>query len=122
MRGRDDVRAVVVHARVDRERGAVHLGFAVHDVALRVDQDQIRSADVSEVEPERIDPEALGLFGVARGDVARDAFIEAVAREQAERRGELLFAVEPLGGDGLGLLLEAGGFEELWRGHAYEVA
>ncbi len=37
----------------------------------------------------------IGALGIARGDVSGDSFIEAKAREKAERAGEFLFAVAP---------------------------
>lgn len=40
----------------------------------------------------------VGLDGVADGDVARDALVEAARGEDAEGGGEVLFAVELFGG------------------------
>ena len=69
-------------------------------VARVVDADQVGDADVLEVHPERVDPEAVGVLGVADGDVTGDALVEAELAEQAERRGEPLLAVQALGLDG----------------------
>ena len=46
--------------------------------------------------PERVDPEVIGVLGVARRDVAGDALVEAELPEQAERGGEALLAVQAL--------------------------
>ena len=49
---------------------------------------------------ERVDPEVVEPLGVARGDVAGDALVEAELAEQAEGGGEALLAVPPLLVDG----------------------
>ena len=56
-----------------------------------------------EVHPERVDPEAVEVLGIAHGDVAGDALVEAELAEQAERRREPLLAVQPLLLDGVEL-------------------
>src|SRR3954466_12024403 len=81
---------------MDRKRGAVHGPVALHDVAVVVDQDQIRDADLREVHAERVDPEVVQPLGVAGGDVPRTALVEAAAREEPERGREPLLAVQPL--------------------------
>ena len=58
---------------------------------------------------ERVDPEVVELLGVAGGDVAGDALVEAEPREQAERGGEALLAVQALVGE----VLERGHAERL---------
>ena len=96
MRGGDHVGPRRVHLRVDRERGAVHHRVALDDLAGVVDADQVGDADVLEVHPERVDPEVVEVLGVAHGDVAGDALVEAELAEQPERRREPLLAVQAL--------------------------
>ena len=107
MRGRDHVGTRRVHLRVDRERGAVDHRVALDDLAGVVDADQVGDADVLEVHPERVDPEAVEVLGVAHGDVPGDALVEPELAEQAERRGEALLAVQALLLDGVELGKEA---------------
>ena len=45
---------------------------------------------------EGVGPEPIGVFGIARGDVAGDAFVEPEAREQAERARQMDFAMATL--------------------------
>ena len=95
MRGRDHVGPGRVHLRVDRERGAVDHRVALDHFARVVDADQVGDADVLEVHPERVHPEAVEVLGVAHGDVPGDTLVEPELAEQAERRGEALLAVQP---------------------------
>ena len=81
----------------------VHHRVALDDRAGVVDADQVGDADVLEVHPERVDPEPVEVLGIAHGDVAGDAFVEAELAEQAERRREPLLAVQPLLLDGVEL-------------------
>ena len=50
--------------------------------------------------PERVDPEVVGVLGVAGGDVAGHALVEAELAEEPERGGEALLAVQALVLDG----------------------
>ena len=54
-----------------------------------------------EVHPERVDPEAVEVLGIAHRDVAGDALVEPELAEQAERRREALLAVQALLLDGV---------------------
>ena len=61
------------------------------------DQDEVGGADeVEGHEPKRIDPEAIGPLGVAGGEVAGDALVEAEAAEQPEGGGQPLLDVGAL--------------------------
>ncbi len=104
--GADHVGPRGVHLRVDGERGLVQRSVALDDRAVVAHQHQVADADVAEVHAERIDPEVIGQLRVARGDVPRDALVEAEAAEQAERRRQVLFAVQPLFLDRAALLRE----------------
>src|SRR5207253_6875194 len=44
-----------VHLRVDGERRRVHRVLALHHVAVVVDEEEVRGADVPEVHPERVE-------------------------------------------------------------------
>jgi hypothetical protein len=92
---RDGVGAGGVDLRVDDEAGRVDPSGAFQHGAVGVDQQQVTDFEVSEVHRERIDPEAVGVFGVAGGDVTAGALVEAVPGEQAQCGGEVPFAVLP---------------------------
>ena len=96
MRGADHVRAGGMDLRMDGERGLVQRSVALDDRAVMAHQQQVAHPDVPEVHAERIDPEVIGQLRIACGDVARDALVEAEAAEQAERRRQVLFAVQTL--------------------------
>ena len=106
VRGADHVGAGGVHLRVDRERGLVQRPVALDDRAVVAHQQQVADADVAEVHAERVDPEVVGQLGVACGDVAGDALVEAEAAEQTERRRQVLFAVQAFFFDRAALLRE----------------
>jgi hypothetical protein len=96
----------VMDARVNREGGGIDGVVAFHDFAMLIYQHEIRDANSSEVNAEGIDPEMIGVFGIASGDVAGDTFVVPVAGEEAERGGEALFAMTPffrVGGEFRGL-------------------
>ncbi len=96
MGGGDDVGPGLVDLGVDGERGLVDRPVALDHGAVVVDEDEVGDPDQVEAEAERVDPEQLGVLGVAGGDVAGDALVEAEAPEEAERGSEALLAVEPL--------------------------
>lgn len=101
VRGRDHVRPRRVDRGMNGEAGRVDRPVAGQDVAFVIDELQVRHADLAEMLRQRIDPELLGKLRIARGDVSRQALVEAVACEQAEGGGETLLAVQ-------GFLLERG--------------
>src|SRR5665213_989154 len=106
----NDVGAGGVDLGVDGECRDVDRLVPVHDLALVVDQDQVRGPDMAEVHTERIDPEMVGSFGVACRDVAGHPLVEAELREEAEGGGQALLAVDAL----------CGGIVERhlgWQGH-----
>jgi hypothetical protein len=96
MGGADDVGPRRVHLRVDGEGRLVQRPVALDDGAVVAHQQQVADADVPEVHAERVHPEVVGQFGVAGGDVARHALVEAELAEQPKRRGEPLLAVQAL--------------------------
>src|SRR6202041_684944 len=81
-----------VHTGMDREGRSIHRVFSFHDLALMVHKNQIRSANLPEMHAERIDPEMIEFFGIAGGDMSRDAFVEPKTREKPEGSGEHSFA------------------------------
>src|SRR6266511_4321788 len=85
-----------VDLRMDDETGRVDAAAARHDGAVGLHQQQVTDPHVSKVDAERVDPEAVEVLGVARGDVPAGAFVKAVPGEQPRRRGERPLAVQPL--------------------------
>ena len=103
VRGGDHIRTGRVHGRVDGERGGVHHGFALDDLALVVDADEVGRADVAEAHAEGVHPEVVQVLGVTGGDVAGDALFEAELAEEPEPGREALLAVQALFFDALEL-------------------
>ena len=72
-----------------------HLGFGVEHAVLAaanyfslvVDENQFGFGDEAEGAAEGVHPEAVGLHGVAEGDVAGYTFVEAVLAEDSEGGG-----------------------------------
>src|ERR1700704_6678660 len=93
MGSRNDVGAGGVDLRVNRGGRAVDPVLPFHDFAVIIHQDEIGSANLSEVHAKRIDPEMTEVFGVAGGDVSGNAFVESEAREQAESARQSLLAM-----------------------------
>ncbi len=58
--------------------------------AAAVCEQQVGHLEAREMHAERIDPDVVGQFGIARGDVIRETVREAVLREDPERAGEPL--------------------------------
>ena len=86
----------LMDVRVDRERGPVHRVAALDDLAVMVATDQVGDADLAEMHAERVDPEGIGELRIARGDMACHALVETELREQPERGGQTLLAVQAL--------------------------
>jgi len=95
VRSAHDVRPGLVDRRVYHVRGGVEQAVlaAVDDFAAVVHEDQVGFGDQAEGAAEGVHPEAVRLHGVAQGDVARDALVEAVFAEDAEGSGEPAFEV-----------------------------
>src|SRR5262249_4792538 len=79
---------------------------------------EVRGLDLGEAGSKRIDPECVGEFGVADGDVSGHSLGEAKRGKDAEAAGESLFPVLPLVGEGAECrrreLLENGGIGVLF--------
>jgi hypothetical protein len=97
--GGDHVGTRRVHRRVNSESCDVHRAVTLYDLTSGVHAYEVRGADVTEVLGKRVDPERVRVLGIPGRYVARDPFVEAALREQAERRGQSLLAVEPLFND-----------------------
>src|SRR6202163_4555204 len=79
-----------VHRAVDREAGRIdEVRRRFDDVAVEIDLDQIRGADLGEQQPVRIDQEVVVGAGDARRDVGEDEVVPAVVRDEAVRGGEV---------------------------------
>src|SRR5215469_676155 len=61
-----------------------------------IDQDEIRGTNPAKVQTERIYPKTIKLLGIARGDVAGDAFVEAKFCKEPERGSKTFLAVAAL--------------------------
>src|SRR5215471_4702907 len=61
-----------------------------------IDQYEIRDANPAKVHTERIYPKTIKLLGIARGDVAGDAFVEAKFCKEPERGSKTFLAVAAL--------------------------
>jgi hypothetical protein len=96
--GGDHVRARGVYARVNGEGGEIDFRMAFNDSASVIYKNKVGSANLAEVHAKRIHPEMIKPLGIARGDVASDAFIKAEAREEAKSGGEALLAMAALFG------------------------
>ena len=96
VRGGDDVGASMMNAGVNGESCPVERMLAFDDFAFRVDEHQVRDANLAEVNAERVDPEVVGMLWITRGNVPCDAFIEAEFGEKPERGCEALFAMAAL--------------------------
>jgi len=97
----NDIWARGVNARVNGEGSEIDFRTAFDDIASMIYENQIGSANLAEVHAEGVHPEVIEPLGIAGGDVAGDAFIKAVAREEAKSGSEALFAVAALfGGTG----------------------
>src|SRR5215470_18989448 len=96
VRSGDDVRPRVMNARMNREGSDIHGAIAFHDFAFCIHQDQVRGANMVEMHAERVDPEMVGAFGIARGDMAGHAFVETKLGKQAESGSETLLAMPAL--------------------------
>jgi hypothetical protein len=114
------VLACGVHRAVDREAGRIdEVRRRFDDVAVEIDLDQIRGADLGEQQPVRIDQKVMVGPGDTRRDVGEDQVVPAVVRDEAVRGGEVdaglpLFVrdtgangrqVDEGGGDGHAVLL-----------------
>src|SRR6516164_2960532 len=71
MRRRDDIRTHMMDARMNRERGNIH-------------EDQVRSADLTEMHAEWIHPEMIGLFRISCRNMPGHAFIETKLGKETE--------------------------------------
>jgi len=90
-----DIGPGFVDGGVDHVGGGVEQAvFAAADhFARMVDEDQVGFCYQAEGVAERVHPEAVRLHRVAEGDVAGDAFVEAVFAEDAEGGGQAAFEV-----------------------------
>ena len=93
----DDVRTRGVNGRVDHEGRSIDRALTVDHLAVVIHQDQIRDPNVSKVHAERVDPEVVEQFGVARRDMPGDALGESELAKDAQGSGETLLAMTSLG-------------------------
>jgi hypothetical protein len=90
-----DIRPGFVDRRVDHVGSGVEQAVlaTADDFAGVVDEDQVGLRHQAEGAAEGVHPEAIGLHGVAKRDVAGDAFVEAVFAEDAEGGGQTAFEI-----------------------------
>src|SRR6267378_7453702 len=77
-----------VHLRVDGKRRSIDGILSLDHVAAMIHQNQVGRANLPEVYPERVHPEVVEPFRIARRDVSRHAFIESETRKEPEGRGQ----------------------------------
>ena len=76
-----------VDGHVQPETDRVDRTLAVRELALVVDLDEIGHAHLPERHAERVDPQAIGVLGIAHGDVSEQPLAEALrAEDPAGRR------------------------------------
>ena len=92
------VRAGGVNAGVNGKRGEIDLRVAFHNLAGMIHENQVGDTNSTEVQAERVHPETIGPLGIARGDVAGDAFVEAELGKEAKGSGEAFLAMTALFG------------------------
>src|SRR6266850_3610894 len=85
-----------VHLRVDGKRRSVDGMLSLDHVAAVIHQNQVGRANLPEVHPERVHPEVVEPFRIARRDVPRYAFIESETRKEPEGRGQHPLAMQAL--------------------------
>src|SRR5215467_16101290 len=98
MRSSNHVRPGGVNARVNSKGSEIDFGLAFDDFAGVIDQDQVGSANLTEVEAEGIHPEMIQTLRVPRGDMAGDALVKTKFGEETKGSGEALFAMAALFG------------------------
>ena len=98
VRGGDNVRAGGVNPRVNCKGSEINFGVAFDDFAGMIHQDQVGSANLAKVQTEGIDPKMIEALGIARCDVAGDAFIKTKFGEKTKGSGEAFFAMAALFG------------------------
>ncbi|MEY4362599.1 MAG: hypothetical protein RL391_1905, partial [Actinomycetota bacterium] len=86
----------LMNRRVDHECRPIHRHVAMDDFAMMIHEEKIADPHVAERQTERIDPEVIGLLGVAHGDVAGHALSETEPTEDAQGTGQALLAIEAL--------------------------
>jgi hypothetical protein len=96
VRGGNDVGARGVNTRVNGEGGEIDFRTAFDDSASVIYKNKVGSANLAEVHAKGIHPEMIEPLGIARGNVAGDAFIKTEAREEAKSGGEALLAMATL--------------------------
>jgi hypothetical protein len=78
---------------MDRECCNVDRMSAFNHLARRVNQNQVGDPDPPEVHAERVYPEVIRPFRIARRNVSCRAFVETELGKKAEGRSQALFAV-----------------------------
>ncbi len=81
---------------MDGERRLIDGHIPFDDLPGLIDQNQVGNADVGEVDAEGVDPEALGVFRIARRNVPGNPFTESEFGEKPEGGGEALLAMQTL--------------------------
>ncbi len=83
VRRRDYIGTRSMHLRVDGKSRSIDGILSLHHFAAMIHQNQVGRADLAEVHPERVHPEVVELFRIARGDVPRYSFIESELAKKA---------------------------------------
>ena len=94
----------LVHGLMDQEASLVDRLPATtrveHRAIVHAHEDHVGGGDETPVDADRVGPEGVGELGVADGDVAGQAFDEALAEPVAEGGGEVVLDVSAVSGVG----------------------
>src|SRR5437764_1291769 len=85
-----------VNLRVDCKCRSIDWHIAINDLALMVNQNQIRYANMAEVHAKGIYPEMVRALRVSCRDMSSDTFIKAESRKETKGGCKPLFTVRPL--------------------------
>lgn len=93
MRGGHDVRAGSVNAGMNGKGCKIDFRVAFDHFAGVIDQNQVGGANLAEMQTEGIHPKMIDAFGIARGDVAGDAFVKTKFGKETKSGGEAFLAM-----------------------------
>src|ERR1700735_657217 len=94
--GSNHVGARRVHLRVDGKSRGIDGIFSLDNFAVVIHQNQVGRFYLAKVHSERVHPEMVELFRIARSDMTGYSFVESELRKKPKRGGQHLFAMTAL--------------------------